>query len=175
MDTRNDDNHAEKSDEKSVDEGVVAKMNKLEAFALILLRKVFGDAVAITIQSDLLGRPDFYIGEPLKIAIFVDGDFWHSQATGGQRMRRSALKFAAAGEDEKAQFWAEKADTNQARDRAVNKGLREVGVCVVRLKERRLTSGMNPLGYVSKSIAMALFNHRKTQDIKGKRRAQKAK
>lgn len=130
------------------------KTNQLEEFCLKMLRQCLGPEVAILVQdSTLPGTPDFSV-PALRLAIFVDGDWYHD--TGG-KMTRAAMRFHVKGEAGKALFWSEKALTNKARDREVNRRLKsEFGYRVLRLKEHRL-NGLDPLAYVSRALGMILL------------------
>lgn len=69
-------------------------------------------------RKDIPGTPDLaWVGE--KLAIFVDGAFWHGHP--------SAFTPGKSGA-----FWDEKLKTNVARDRRVNEELREAGWTVLR-------------------------------------------
>lgn len=71
-------------------------------------------------------KPDFVFPR-LKIAVFVDGCFWH-----GCPVHRSTPQNNAA-------FWANKFLKNRARDLLVNRALREAGWRVIRIWEHQLT------------------------------------
>lgn len=75
--------------------------------------------------SKLPGRPDFTFPQ-LKTALFVDGCFWH-----GCPQHATQPKTNAA-------FWREKIAANKARDRRVNRMLRERGWAVIRVWEHEL-------------------------------------
>lgn len=75
--------------------------------------------------SNLEGRPDF-VFRAAKIAVFIDGDFWHGNPQ-GFRLPRSNLG-----------YWRKKIASNQARDRAVNRRLRSKGWRVLRFWQSRL-------------------------------------
>jgi DNA mismatch endonuclease (patch repair protein) len=75
--------------------------------------------------SKLPGRPDFVFPK-FKIALFVDGCFWH-----GCPRHATWPKTRAA-------FWKEKIETNRARDRRVNRALRALGRHVLRIWEHKL-------------------------------------
>lgn len=79
--------------------------------------------------QDVLGRPDLVIRH-LKVAVFVDGDFWH-----GNRWR---LRGLARLEDDIASnhdYWVPKLKRNIARDREVTIRLHGEGWAVVRIWE----------------------------------------
>lgn len=75
--------------------------------------------------SKLTGKPDFVFPKP-KLAIFVDGCFWH-----GCPKHATWPKTRAA-------FWLAKITGNKARDRRVNYALRKLGWRVLRIWEHEL-------------------------------------
>src|ERR1700741_2623028 len=62
-------------------------------------------------RSPLFGRPDFVFPQH-RLAVFVDGCFWHSCPRHGSRPASNAV------------FWSGKLARNRARDLLVNKTLR---------------------------------------------------
>lgn len=70
-------------------------------------------------RQDLPGRPDIVFG-PAKLAVFVDGAFWHGHP--------SKYKAGQSGE-----FWDRKIAENVARDTRVNAELTALGWTVLRL------------------------------------------
>lgn len=70
-------------------------------------------------------KPDFVFQKP-KVALFVDGCFWHGCPRHGTKPKTNA------------KFWRNKIATNQARDRRVNSALRKRGWSVVRIWEHEL-------------------------------------
>jgi DNA mismatch endonuclease (patch repair protein) len=75
--------------------------------------------------SKLPGKPDFVFPR-MKIAVFVDGCFWH-----GCPKHATWPKTRAA-------FWLAKITGNKARDRRVNRALRAKGWKVIRIWEHEL-------------------------------------
>ncbi|HSH95666.1 MAG TPA: very short patch repair endonuclease [Roseimicrobium sp.] len=69
--------------------------------------------------------PDF-VFQKLKLAVFVDGCFWH------------ACPLHATKPKGNAAFWRKKLSGNQARDRLVNRTLRRNGWRVLRIWEHEL-------------------------------------
>lgn len=67
-------------------------------------------------------RADIVFG-PSKVAVFVDGCFWHRCPVHGTEPKNNA------------QWWADKLDANVARDVRVDHQLRKAGWCVVRVWE----------------------------------------
>lgn len=75
------------------------------------------------------GKPDFAVVSR-RIAIFVDGDFWHGN---NWRLRGiDSLKKELAGYEK---FWRKKIQRNMARDKEVNKKLRQQKWKVIRCWE----------------------------------------
>ena len=58
-----------------------------------------------------------------KVAVFVDGCFWHGCPDHGTWPKKNAS------------FWKQKIEQNQARDRETNRYLEELGWAVVRVWE----------------------------------------
>jgi DNA mismatch endonuclease, patch repair protein len=73
----------------------------------------------------LPGKPDFVFPK-LRLAVFVDGCFWHGCPKHATMPRQNAL------------FWNQKLTRNQLRDRQVNKDLRLKQWRVVRIWEHEL-------------------------------------
>ena len=80
----------------------------------------------------ILGRPD-YANKRLKVACFVDGDFWH----GGPGYREPGTNAA---------FWREKMGRNRARRAEVRRGLKRAGWAVYELWESDLKRLMRGAG-----------------------------
>lgn len=70
-------------------------------------------------RADLPGKPDIAFGR-LKVAVFVDGGFWHGHPTKYWQGRSGP-------------YWDAKIRRNQERDRLANKELAAMGWTVVRL------------------------------------------
>ena len=73
----------------------------------------------------VFGKPDFVFPK-LKLAIFVDGCFWHG-----------CPKHATKPANNRA-FWRRKLSSNKKRDQVVNKTLRKAGWRVIRIWEHEL-------------------------------------
>ena len=77
-------------------------------------------------QVDAPGKPDFGI-KKYKVAIFVDGDFWH-----GNTWRRKGLSSFEEELAGYAPFWQDKIRANVERDKRVNRELKKAGWKVFR-------------------------------------------
>jgi DNA mismatch endonuclease, patch repair protein len=76
-------------------------------------------------DSGLVGRPDVIFPRK-RVAVFLDGCFWH----GCRRCRSIPITNHA--------FWAAKIETNRERDRRVRRLLRADGWCVLEVWEHEL-------------------------------------
>ena len=74
----------------------------------------------------LIGKPDFVFPR-LKLAVFVDGCFWHG------------CPLHATQPKQNAEFWQAKIAKNRLRDQLVTRTLRRAGWRVVRFWEHELT------------------------------------
>ena len=77
----------------------------------------------------ILGKPDFVFPKN-KLAVFVDGCFWHGCPKHGTQPKNNAA------------FWSRKLTSNRVRDRLVTRTLRQQGWQVLRIWEHAL-SGKN--------------------------------
>jgi len=78
-----------------------------------------------TFNSQLAVRPDFVFPR-LRIAVFVDGCFWHGCPKHATKPKGNAA------------FWRKKFAANRARDRLVTLTLRRAGWCVLRIWEHEM-------------------------------------
>lgn len=75
----------------------------------------------------LFGRPDFVFPK-LRVAVFVDGEFWHGHPTLGQIPKTNT------------EFWTRKIERNRNRDELVNSTLMAKGWIVVRIWQHELNT-----------------------------------
>lgn len=76
----------------------------------------------------LPGRPDIVFTRA-KVAVFIDGDFWH-----GYRFSRWEHKLSP--------FWKRKIQKNRARDQRNFRKLRSMGWCVLRVWEHQVCADL---------------------------------
>jgi DNA mismatch endonuclease (patch repair protein) len=76
-------------------------------------------------NQPVFGKPDF-IFPAIKLAVFVDGCFWHGCPKHGTKPKGNAA------------FWRKKINRNQVRDRLVSRTLRAQGWRVLRIWEHEL-------------------------------------
>jgi DNA mismatch endonuclease (patch repair protein) len=91
--------------------------------------------------STLIGKPDFVF--PIeKIAVFVDGDFWHGNPR-NFRLPKSNIE-----------YWTAKIHGNRRRDRAVNRILRAKGWSVIRIWQSSLSNEQKVISLLKQAIKM---------------------
>ena len=78
-------------------------------------------------HQPIVGRPDF-VFRKRKVAIFVDGCFWHG------------CPHCYVAPRQNSGFWSLKLGANRRRDRIVNAELRASGWRVIRIWEHQLTN-----------------------------------
>jgi DNA mismatch endonuclease (patch repair protein) len=92
-------------------------------FAALLRR--FGVSGWTLHSPEVAGKPDFYFSKR-RIAVFVDGCFWHGCPRCFQAPRQNRS------------FWTAKIERNRKRDRKVTRALHREGIKVIRLWEHDL-------------------------------------
>jgi DNA mismatch endonuclease (patch repair protein) len=79
--------------------------------------------------ASLPGCPDVVFDRE-KVAVFVDGDFWHG--------RRLASRIARLSKGHNSEYWIRKIQSNVERDRRVRRKLRALGWRVIRVWESQI-------------------------------------
>ncbi len=79
------------------------------------------------LHPDLPGRPDFFFTRG-KLAVFVDGCFWHG------------CKMCGHVPKTRSRFWSAKIDRNRQRDKRTTRILKASGIRVLRIWEHSLVS-----------------------------------
>lgn len=82
-------------------------------------------------SQSIFGKPDF-IFRRARLAVFVDGCFWHGCPKHGTQPASNRA------------FWKKKLARNKARDRIVNRTLRQRGWTVLRIWQHELTRKNEP-------------------------------
>lgn len=104
---------------------------------LTLRKALWSEGLRYRINSRLPGKPDIcFLG--LKVAIFVDGCFWH----------KCPLHFVKPKTRE--DFWKKKISGNVERDKTNNQKLKELGWTVIRIWEHEIKEDLR--GAVDKVI-----------------------
>lgn len=91
-------------------------------------------------HTQLPGRPDFAFRKE-KVAVFVDGCFWHFCPRCAQLPKNNA------------EFWQKKLLGNKERDRTVSKQIREKGWIAVRVWEHELENPSAVLRRLRRALA----------------------
>ncbi|MEU3242739.1 very short patch repair endonuclease [Streptomyces sp. NPDC006875] len=86
------------------------------------------------VRTTLMGKPDITF-PGAKLAVFVDGDFWHGNAW---RIRGLPSFEAQFDRMNNPDFWRAKLRKNMTRDAEVNSALAQAGWTVYRVFESRL-------------------------------------
>jgi DNA mismatch endonuclease, patch repair protein len=109
----------------------------------------------------LTGKPDF-VFERQKLAVFVDGCFWH-----GCRCKRLPTEHRA--------FWRAKIEANRARDKQTNQRLRQAGWTTVRIWEHQLRrSPSRVVERLRRALNEDAVSPRGTRTIESARRRRKS-
>ena len=107
---------------------VRSKNTKVE---LLLRKYIFSKGLrGYRVNVNLPGKPDIVFPK-YKVAIFVDGCFWHK-----------CPKCFKAPEANK-EFWTKKINGNVERDKRVNQQLSEAGYIVIRFWEHQIMNDLN--------------------------------
>ena len=108
-----------------------SKNTKIE---MLLRKELWRCGYRYRLYAKLPGKPDL-VFKSRKVAIFVDGDFWH-----GYNFKKLLPKL-------KNRFWVEKIKRNMERDKEVNMQLKKEGWNVIRIWEHQIrknsTSSIN--------------------------------
>ena len=89
-------------------------------------------------RRDLPGCPDIVFPRQ-RLAVFVDGDFWH----GRQWQNRGLASLATQFSEHKAAYWVPKIGRNVERDKETNAKLESMGWRVLRFWESDVTAHLN--------------------------------
>jgi DNA mismatch endonuclease (patch repair protein) len=88
-------------------------------------KKLWAMGLRYRLGYRLLGKPDL-VFVSAKVAVFVDGCFWHGCPIHGQQPKTNSA------------FWKQKLDRNKLRDQRVSEELAGLGWAVVRFWEHEL-------------------------------------
>lgn len=114
------------------------KLTELRLVALFRANKIVGWRR----NSRLFGRPDFIFLEA-RVAVFVDGCFWHGCPRHGTVPATNR------------EFWARKLKRNRNRDRLVNRTLREKGWKLLRIWQHEFLEPEKVVRRIERSLRAA--------------------
>ena len=97
---------------------------------LHLRRALWSRGCRYRLHYGVLGKPDI-VFVSARIAVFVDGCFWHACPEHGVRPKNNR------------EFWRKKLDRNIERDREVNRLLAKAGWKVIRVWEHEIANGLD--------------------------------
>ena len=104
---------------------------------IIFRKKLWGKNVRYRKHIKVFGKPDIAI-KKYKIAIFIDGDFWH-----GNNWRLRGLLSLDDELKTYSDFWKLKIQKNIKRDEEVNMYLRSQGWSVLRFWQSEIESNLD--------------------------------
>jgi DNA mismatch endonuclease (patch repair protein) len=97
---------------------------------LLLRRALWAKNLRFRIhRKDLPGKPDLVI-DKYKLAIFVDGDFWHGYEWKTRKPKTNQ------------NFWIPKIERNMQRDQFANESLQHMGYTVMRFWEHEVRTNL---------------------------------
>jgi DNA mismatch endonuclease (patch repair protein) len=97
-------------------------------------------------HQSLPGKPDFVFRRN-RLAVFVDGCFWHGCPKHGRQPGTNIT------------YWAQKLSRNKARDRSVSRMLRQTGWTVIRLWEHNLSAPIAVAAKIRRALAKNRCSH----------------
>lgn len=102
---------------------------------IVLRRALWQRGLRYRVRSAMHGKPDI-VFPGARVAVFVDGDFWHGNAWRIRGLPTFESQFERIAN---SQFWRDKLRANMARDAEVTASLTANGWRVYRVFESRLT------------------------------------
>jgi|HubBroStandDraft_6_1064221.scaffolds.fasta_scaffold391426_3 DNA mismatch endonuclease (patch repair protein) len=102
---------------------------------IVLRRALWRRGLRYRLRSTMHGKPDI-VFPGARVAVFVDGDFWHGNAWRVRGLPTFESQFERIAN---SQFWRDKLEANMARDAEVTASLTAGGWRVYRVFESRLT------------------------------------
>lgn len=109
---------------------------------MALRRRLWHNGYRYRVHSPLPGHPDILFSRQ-KLAVFVDGDFWH-----GNSWRVRGLPSLEHQFPSRTNWWVAKISQNLARDERVTESLRQQGWEVLRFWESDVLSDPNRVARV---------------------------
>ncbi|MEH0936774.1 very short patch repair endonuclease [Micromonospora psammae] len=140
------------SRDPAVTSRIMAAVRNRDTKPEIALRRVlWRRGLRYRVHAKLIGKPDLAFLGP-RLAVFVDGDFWHGNAW---RVRGLPNFDAQFHNMNNAEFWRAKISQNIARDQAVNTELQSAAWTVYRVFESQLNSDLERVADQIESLVRA--------------------
>lgn len=111
--------------ERSKTMGAIRSKNNKTTERALRMALIRSQIKGWNLHADLPGKPDFYFPRQ-RLAVFVDGCFWHRCPNCGHIPKT------------RVEFWAAKFERNRYRARKVSRQLRSNGIRVLRFWEHEL-------------------------------------
>ncbi len=113
---------------------IMSKIKSKDTIPEILLRKeLWRQGIRFTLKNkDLPGNPDIVIRKA-RLAIFVDGEFWHGYNWSEKKERIKSNK----------EYWISKIEANIKRDTEANENLKKMGFEVIRFWDQQIRKELN--------------------------------
>jgi DNA mismatch endonuclease (patch repair protein) len=115
-----------------------------------LRKELWRRGLRYRLKSRLLGRPDIVVPRA-KVAVFVDGCFWHGCPVHGVAPKNNAA------------FWAAKIGRNKARDESVSRKLAAAGWMVLRFWEHEILT--SPEGVTEAIIEASCATRKRNRKV----------
>ncbi|MBI4580256.1 MAG: very short patch repair endonuclease [Planctomycetes bacterium] len=123
---------------------MAAVRNRDSTAELAIRSRLWANGLRYRLRTKLPGKPDI-VFPTQRIAIFVDGDFWHGHAWQTRGLPSLEAQFPS-----RTDWWMAKISRNMERDREVNEQLRAGGWTVLRYWESDVLGDPNS---IARSIA----------------------
>lgn len=104
---------------------------------LAVRRRLWSNGLRYKVHSSLPGRPDIVFTRQ-KLAVFIDGDFWHGNSWRIRNLPNLESQFPT-----RTEWWADKIARNMERDQEVNEQLRAAGWTILRYWETDVLADAN--------------------------------
>ncbi len=134
---------------------LMGKIKSKNTHPELLLRKELwkrGHRYRINVKR-LPGKPDIVISK-FKLAIFVDGEFWHGYQWDEKKEKLKSNRG----------FWIPKIERNMQRDNEVDEQLAKLGWFVIRFWEQKIVKELNMCVLIVEAFAHTPFHLRNNFD-----------
>lgn len=132
----------QKNRESSKSEQMARVRSKDTGLEILLRKTLWSQGFRYRVHPNLPGTPDLAF-QRCKIAVFVDGCFWHGCPMHYTKPVRNA------------EFWQDKLDRNVSRDRRVDETLKALGWSVIRVWEHELKDMPTVVARIRAAINLA--------------------
>jgi DNA mismatch endonuclease (patch repair protein) len=118
------------------------------------------------VHAKVFGRPDV-VFTTVRVALFIDGDFWHGNP---EEWRRRGKATMAEMFPTRTTWWVAKIKRNIARDREVDRRLRDEGWLVLRIWESSIAANFDAvIRAIAQQVAKRSRSENKLRRLRTKR------